>query len=86
MDDRGRIAMGIGIGAVLGGLAGYLFFTERGRDMREGLEPRLNEVLTEVDRLRATFERTRSAVGEGWRSFNQLMNESDVRQSGTQTH
>jgi hypothetical protein len=27
----------------------------------------------EIDRLRQTFESTRSAVAEGWRSFNQLM-------------
>lgn len=85
MDDRGRIALAIGIGAVVGGVAGYLFLTERGREVRDGLEPRLNEVLGEVDRLRTTFERTRSAVAEGWRSFNQLMNESQAGQSGAQT-
>ena len=85
MDDRGRIAMAIGIGAFVGGVAGYLFLTERGREVREGLEPRMNEVLTEVDRLRSTFERTRSAVAEGWRSFNQLMNESEGGRAGAQT-
>ena len=73
MDDRGRIALAIGIGALVGGVAGYLLLTERGRQMRDELEPRLNDVLGEVDRLRQTFESTRSAVAEGWRSFNQLM-------------
>jgi gas vesicle protein len=73
VDDRGRIAIAIGIGALVGGVAGYLLLTERGRQMRDELEPRLNEVLGEVDRLRSTFESTRSAVAEGWRSFNQLM-------------
>jgi gas vesicle protein len=85
VDDRGRIAIAIGVGAIVGGVAGYLFLTERGRAAREGFEPRLNEVLGEVDRLRETFERTRSAVSEGWRSFNQLMNEPEVGQSGTRT-
>jgi hypothetical protein len=84
VDDRGRIAIAIGVGAVVGGVAGYLFLTERGREVRDGLEPRLNEVLGEVDRLRATFERTRSAVSEGWRSFNQLMND-EAGKSGAQT-
>jgi gas vesicle protein len=73
VDDRGRIAMAIGLGALVGGVAGYLLLTERGRQMRDELEPRLNDVLGEVDKLRQTFESTRSAVSEGWRSFNQLM-------------
>jgi gas vesicle protein len=75
VDDRGRIAMAIGIGALVGGVAGYLLLTERGRQMRDELEPRLNDVMGEVDRLRQTFESTRSAVAEGWKSFNQLMDQ-----------
>jgi hypothetical protein len=73
VDDRGRIAMAIGLGALVGGVAGYFLLTERGRQMRDELEPRLHEVLGEVDKLRTTFESTRTAVAEGWRSFNQLM-------------
>ena len=73
MDDRGRIAMAIGLGALVGGVAGYLLLTERGRQMRDELEPRLNDVLLEIDKLRTTFESTRTAVAEGWRSFNTLM-------------
>jgi gas vesicle protein len=73
VDDRGRIAIAIGIGALVGGVAGYLLLTERGRQMRDELEPRLNDVMGEIDKLRQTFESTRSAVAEGWRSFNQLM-------------
>ena len=73
MDDRGRIALAIGIGALVGGVAGYFLLTERGRQMRDELEPRLNDVLGEVEKLRQTFESTRTAVSEGWRSFNHLM-------------
>jgi hypothetical protein len=73
VDDRGRIAMAIGLGALVGGVAGYFLLTERGRQMRDELEPRLNDVLGEIDKLRQTFESTRTAVSEGWRSFNQLM-------------
>jgi hypothetical protein len=72
-------------------VAGYLLLTERGRQMRDELEPRLNDVLGEVDKLRQTFESTRTAVAEGWRSFNQLMEQqkpssqspqSEARQAG----
>jgi hypothetical protein len=76
VDDRGRIAISIGLGAVLGGVVGYLFLTERGRELRVDIEPRFNELLGEVDRLRTTFDRTRTAVSEGLRSFNQLMNDA----------
>lgn len=75
MDDRGRIAMSIGVGALLGGVAGYLLLTERGRDLRVNLEPRLNDLLREVDGLRTTFERTRAAVAQGVATFNQLVSE-----------
>ena len=69
VDDRGRIALAIGLGALAGGVAGYLLLTERGRQMRDELEPRLNDVLGEVEKLRQTFESTRTAVSEGWRSM-----------------
>jgi gas vesicle protein len=75
VDDRGRIAMAIGLGALVGGVAGYFLLTERGRQMRDELEPRLNDVLLEIDKLRQTFESTRTAVADGWRSFNQLMDQ-----------
>jgi gas vesicle protein len=86
VDDRGRIAMAIGLGALVGGVAGYLLLTERGRQMRDELEPRLNDVLGEVEKLRQTFESTRSAVSEGWRSFNQLMEQQkSTAQSAAQS-
>jgi hypothetical protein len=75
VDDRGRIAVSMGIGALMGGVAGYLLFTERGRVLRNDLEPRLNELAGEIHRLRLTFDQTRAAVAEGWQSVNQLMKE-----------
>jgi hypothetical protein len=75
VDDRTRVAMCVGLGALIGGAAGNLFLTERGRDVREQLEPRLDDVMGEVQRLGAAFDRTRRAVEEGWRSFNQLVSD-----------
>jgi hypothetical protein len=73
VDDRGRIGMAIGLGAVIGGAVGYLLFTDRGREMRYNLEPRLQDLLTEIDQLTRTFDRARSAALEGWQSFSKLM-------------
>jgi hypothetical protein len=50
--------------------------TERGRTLRTEVEPRLDDLMGEVQRLGAAFERTRRAVDEGWRSFSTLASES----------
>ncbi len=84
MDDRGRIGLAIGLGAVIGGVAGYLLFTDRGRELRDQLEPKLQDLLTEIDRLSTTFDRARSAAADGWRSFSQLMQE-DPRAAAKET-
>lgn len=73
MDDRGRIGLAIGLGAVIGGAVGYLLFTNRGRELRNNLEPRLQDLLTEIDQLTRTFDRARVAAVEGWQSFSTLM-------------
>lgn len=62
MDDRTRIALGIGIGAALGGFVGFLLFTERGKAFRRELEPQIDGLMGEAQRLSAAFDRTRRAV------------------------
>jgi hypothetical protein len=74
--------MCVGLGALIGGVAGYLLLTERGRELREELEPRLGDLAGEVQKLGSAFDRTRHAVEEGWRSFNQLVN--DERSAGAE--
>jgi gas vesicle protein len=78
VDDRGRIALSIGLGALLGGVAGFLVFTRRGRELREDFAPRLDELLTEVDNLRTTFDRARVAVADGVKSFNSLVSDESA--------
>ena len=48
MDDRTRIALGLGIGAALGGFAAFLLFTERGTSFRSELEPQLEQLVGEA--------------------------------------
>ena len=68
MDDRSAILMGALVGALAGGAVGYLYFTESGRRMREEFEPRMNDVIAELQRARLAAERAVDAAGEGWRS------------------
>lgn len=78
MNDRTRVALCMGLGALAGGAAGYLLLTERGRALREELEPKLGDLAGEVQKLGSAFDRTRRAVEEGWRSFNQLVSDERV--------
>jgi gas vesicle protein len=83
VDDRGRIGLAIGLGAVVGGAVGYLLFTDRGRELRTNLEPRLQDLLSEIDQLTHTFERARAAAVEGWQSFSTLMQQETRTASDT---
>jgi hypothetical protein len=70
-------------GAVVGGLAGYLYFTESGRRMRSEFEPRLDDAMREIGRLRQTIGKAQSVAAEGWRSLNQLAGGEGQREWGT---
>jgi gas vesicle protein len=58
------------VGAVLGGVAGYLFFTDRGRELRRQIEPALDDLSRELHSFRATIERAAGVADEGWKLLN----------------
>jgi hypothetical protein len=60
------------MGAVIGGVGGWLYMTENGRRVREQIEPRLDDFLGELTRVRGTVEKARTAANEGWRSLNEM--------------
>ena len=70
MDDRARITLSMAVGAAVGGFVGFLLFTERGREFRRELEPQLEDMLGEAQRLTAAFEKTRKAVKDGIASLH----------------
>ena len=70
MDDRTRIGLGVGLGAVLGGFASFLLFTDRGRTFRRELEPQLEDFFGEAQRLTVAFDKTRKAVKDGLATLN----------------
>ena len=72
-----RDVTAITVGAVLGGLAAFLFMTERGRGVRLQIEPTLDELVREVQRLRGTVEKARSVANEGWKMLNQMAGEEE---------
>jgi hypothetical protein len=61
------------VGAVIGGVAGYLFFTERGRALRRQIEPALDDIARELNSFRGTVQRAAGVANEGWRLLNEAL-------------
>lgn len=72
MNDRSRILLSACLGAVVGGVAGYLFLTEEGQRVRERLEPGMDGVLRELRELRSAADKARQAVDEGLQAVEDL--------------
>lgn len=64
--------MAMAAGAVVGGVAGYLYLTDSGRRLLGQIEPRLDEAMREMARLRETIFKAQSVAQEGWRSLSQI--------------
>ena len=66
------------VGAILGGMAGYMFFTENGRTMRRQLEPAIDDISREIASFRGTLNRAMGVANEGWKVLNQALGEDGV--------
>jgi gas vesicle protein len=63
------------VGAVIGGVAGYLFFTERGRSVRRQIEPALEDFSHELMSFRNTVQEAAAVANEGWKLLNDTLGE-----------
>ena len=72
MEDRARVLMSVCLGALIGGVAGYLFLTDDGRRLRERLEPGMDDLLREMRHLRSAAEKARLAAAEGLLTVSEL--------------
>ena len=72
MDERSRVLMATFLGAVVGGVTGWLYMTESGRRLRNQIEPKLDDFMNELTRMRGTVEKARTAANEGWRSLGDI--------------
>jgi len=74
MDNSRAIAATI-VGAVLGGMAGYLFFTQHGRSIRRQIEPALDDFAKELMSFRATIQKAAGVATDGWKLLNEALGE-----------
>ena len=78
MDERSQVLMTTLLGAVLGGMVGFLYLTTRGRRVRGQLDPLLGTVVDELHEARRTVERARAAVAEGQRVMDEIVHTRPV--------
>jgi len=86
MDNSRAIAATL-VGAVIGGVAGYLFFTDHGRSVRRQIEPALDDFARELMSFRATVQKASGVAAEGWKLLNDTLGEPSAppRYPGRQT-
>ena len=72
MDERSRVLTATVLGAVGGGIWGWLYLTENGRKFRSQIDPKLDDFVRELQSVRGTVEKARTAANEGWRSLNEV--------------
>ena len=66
-------------GAIIGGVAGYLFFTEHGRSVRLQIEPALEDFSWELVGFRNTIQKAARLASEGWKLVSDALGEGDDR-------
>ena len=69
MDNQQTQLARVLTGAAISAGFAFLFLTKRGKQLLDGAEPWLDEVIQDMQRLRGTAAKLRDAVDEGRRSF-----------------
>ena len=73
MDERTQVFMTTVLGAVVGGVFGWLYLTERGRRVRVQLEPFFDTVIDEIHQTQQTVDKARLAANEGRRAIDDVL-------------
>jgi len=86
VNERTAVTVGALIGALIGGAASYLFFTDRGRQLRDRLEPAVADLQREFVRFQGTLQQVGRMANEGMRvveEFNAARVHSQFPNDGT---
>ena len=71
--DNSRAITATVVGGVIGGVAGYLFFTDHGRYVRRQIEPALEDISRELNSFRITVQKAAGVATEGWQLLNDAL-------------
>jgi gas vesicle protein len=87
VNEHSRVIVGGAvIGAIVGAAAGYLFFTDNGRTLRERLEPAIDEVRREFMRFQSTIEKVGALANDGMRVVNEFNAARSQYSTGQMSH
>jgi hypothetical protein len=75
MDNSRAVAASV-MGAVIGGVAAYLFFTDHGRALRRQLEPALDDFSRELSSFRSSIQKAAGVATESWALLNEALGEN----------
>jgi gas vesicle protein len=78
VNERQMLVVGAVVGAAAGAAAAYLFFTERGRVMRDRMEPLVDDLRQEFTRFQRTVQKVGDMANEGMRVVQEF-NEARTR-------
>jgi gas vesicle protein len=82
VSENTRAMLAAIVGAVIGGVAGYLFLTENGRTLRRRqIEPALEDLARELSGFTATLQKATGIASEGWKLLVEALGEGDARSS-----
>jgi len=81
VDERSRVLLTTCLGAVAGAVWGWLYMTDNGRRVRDQIEPKLDDLMHELTRVRGTVEKARNVASEGLRSLNDVTGAAQGRWS-----
>ncbi len=73
VDERTQVFAATMFGAVVGCVFGSLYLTERGKEVREQLEPFFDSVVDELHRAQRTVDKARDAASEGRRVLDDVL-------------
>lgn len=72
MSKQSRVVAGAIAGALVGAAVGYLFFTQRGRELRDRIEPAVDDMKRELARLQKTVEKVSELAVDGVRVVSEF--------------
>lgn len=72
VNQQSRVMAGAFVGALVGAVGSYLFFTERGRDIRERIEPAVDEMRREFARFQKTIQKVGEMANDGMRVYQEF--------------
>ena len=77
--NNSRAIVASALGAVVGAVAGYLFFTDEGKALRRQFEPAIEDFSRELSSFRESVEKAAGAASDSWTLLTDALGEGAPR-------